>query len=214
MTQIRKKRLLDLSGCSGIEVISPNVISSLKRLDDLGMGNSFNQWEDEGVNVQRSNASLSKLKHLSKLTSLDLHITYGNILPENLFSDKLERYHILIGNAWKWHGVDETFNTLKLKQSTRNQLDQGLKLLLKRSEALYLDLHVPNNADITYIINSIHWSYTHNAFPILESLFLNNLVSLESVCYSQLTAESFWKFKNHKSGKLSQIEESLFIFRY
>ncbi|BFG29820.1 hypothetical protein CerSpe_160940 [Prunus speciosa] len=180
------------------------------------MGNSFNQWEDEGVNLQRSNASLSELKHLSKLTSLDLHIPDGNILPENPFSDKLERYHILIGNAWKWYGLDETFNTLKLKLTTRNQLDQGLKMLLKRSEDLYSDvlegvnnivyqldneglfqqlthLHVQNNAEITYIINSIHWSYTHNAFPILESLFLDNLVSLESVCYSQLTAESFWK---------------------
>lgn len=75
------------------------------------MGNSFNQWEDEGVNVQRSNASPSELKHLSKITSLDLHITDGNILPENLFSDKLERYHILIANAWKWHAVDETHHS-------------------------------------------------------------------------------------------------------
>lgn len=82
-------------------------------------------------------------------------------------------------------------------------------MLLKRSEDLYLDvlegvknivyqldneglfqklthLHVQNNADITYIINSIHWSYTHNAFPILESLFLNNLVHVVSVCYGKL----------------------------
>lgn len=87
-------------------------------------------------------------------------------------------------------------------------------MLLKRSEDLYSDvlegvnnivyqldneglfqqlthLHVQNNAEITYIINSIHWSYTHNSFPILESLFLGNLVSLESVCYGQLTAKSF-----------------------
>ncbi|KAB2606088.1 disease resistance protein [Pyrus ussuriensis x Pyrus communis] len=232
--QLSRLRLLDLSGCSEIEVISPGVISSLERLEDLRMGNSFNQWEEEGVNVERSNASLSELKHLSRLSSLDIHIPDANILPENLFSDKLERYHILVGDAWKWHGVDETFNTLKLKLTASNQLDGGLKMLLKRSEDLYFDvlegvnnivyhldseglfqqlkhLHVQNNAETTYIINSVNWSYSHNAFPILESLFLDNLVSLESVCYGQLTAESFRQLRIIKVESCHKLR-NLFSF--
>ncbi|XP_050109740.1 disease resistance protein At4g27190-like [Malus sylvestris] len=232
--QLSRLRLLDLSGCSEIEVISPGVISSLERLEDLRMGNSFNQWEEEGVNVERSNASLSELKHLSRLSSLDIHIPDANILPENLFSDKLERYHILVGDAWKWHGVDETFNTLKLKLTASNQLDGGLKMLLKRSEDLYFDvlegvnnivyhldseglfqqlkhLHVQNNAETTYIINSVNWSYAHNAFPILESLFLDNLVSLESVCYGQLTAESFRQLRIIKVESCHKLR-NLFSF--
>ncbi|KAB2612308.1 disease resistance protein [Pyrus ussuriensis x Pyrus communis] len=37
---------LDLSGCSEIVLIPPNVSSSLKRLEDLRLGiNSIDQWE-------------------------------------------------------------------------------------------------------------------------------------------------------------------------
>ncbi|ONI13670.1 hypothetical protein PRUPE_4G236500 [Prunus persica] len=70
--QLSRLRLLDLGGCSEIELISPN---GLKRLEDLRTGNSFNQWEDEGVNVQRSNVSLSELKHLSMLVFSDICIS-------------------------------------------------------------------------------------------------------------------------------------------
>ncbi|PRQ37009.1 putative P-loop containing nucleoside triphosphate hydrolase, leucine-rich repeat domain, L [Rosa chinensis] len=39
--QLTRLRLLDLNGFSQLEVISPNVLSSLKRLEHLGMSNSF-----------------------------------------------------------------------------------------------------------------------------------------------------------------------------
>ncbi|PQQ04500.1 putative disease resistance protein [Prunus yedoensis var. nudiflora] len=90
--QLTCLQLLDLTGCSELVLISPGVISSLTRLEDLRMGiNSFKQWEGEGFIDGRRNASIIELKHLSQLTALEIHIPDANILPANLFSDKLER---------------------------------------------------------------------------------------------------------------------------
>ncbi|KAB2612316.1 disease resistance protein [Pyrus ussuriensis x Pyrus communis] len=176
--QLTRLQLLDLTGCSEVVVISP------------GMGiKSFKQWEGEGlVDGRGSNARVSELKHLSNLSALDIHIPDANLLPTNLFSDKLERYTILIGDCWTYPNILATSsNMLKLKLTRRNQFDRGIKLL---------NLHVQNNDKVTYVINSISWSYSHNAFPKLESLSLENLVRLESVCYGQLIGEPFEKLKS------------------
>ncbi|KAM5577075.1 disease resistance protein [Rosa sericea] len=177
---LTRLRLLDLSDCSELEVISPNVISSLERLEDLRMRNSFNKWEAEG---KRSNASLSELKYLSQLSVLQIHILNADILPANLFLSKLERFNVFIGDEWVERYtrktllmVETTLNTLKLKPTTSTEgLDTGLKLLLKITEDLSLDgtegvnkvldqldtqdlehlkhLQVQNNVDIRYLIN-------------------------------------------------------------
>ena len=124
---------------------------------------------------------------------------------------ELERFYIVIGEAWGWNDFDKPFETLKLKLTTSNQLDKGLKMLLRSSEHLYLDimeavndifhvldsicfqqlkhLHVQNNAAVTTIIK-------FNAFPSLESLCLYNLASLKSVCYGQVIAEHFPKLQS------------------
>ncbi|XP_062016421.1 uncharacterized protein LOC133732844 [Rosa rugosa] len=193
--QLTHLRLLDLTGCSELVLIPPNVLSSLKSLEDLRMGgNSFRQWEAEGIDGSKrtTNASLSELEQLSKLTALDIHIPDARVLQSGLFLH-LERYHVFIGEEWKWLSFDNSFNTLKLKLATSNQLDSGLEMLVNRSEHLYLDvlegvddifhllnsdgyqqlkhLEVQNNAEITYVIN-------HNVFQKLQSLTLMNLPKL------------------------------------
>ncbi|CAN6700234.1 unnamed protein product [Malus baccata var. baccata] len=219
--QLTSLRLLDLTNCSQLVLIPPKVISSLTRLEDLRMGiKSFKQWEGEGlVDGKRSNASVSELKHLSQLTALDIHVPDANILPTNLFSDKLERYNILIGDCWEYPDIYGTSsNMLKLKLTRRNQFDRGIKLLVKRCEQLYLDgmesvniisylfesevvkqlkhLHIQNNDEVKYVINSVSWSSSHCALTNLESLSLEDLASLESVCYGQLVGEPFRKLKS------------------
>ncbi|RXH90649.1 hypothetical protein DVH24_035413 [Malus domestica] len=218
--QLTRLQLLDLTGCSELVLILPGVISSLTRLEDLRMGiKSFKQWEGEGPTSGGSNATVSELKHLAELTALDIHVPDADLLPPNLFSDKLERYNILIGDCWEYPDTYGTSsNMLKLKLTRRNQFDRGIKLLVKRCEQLYLDgkesgniisflfdsdaveqlkcLHVQNNDEVTYVINFVSWSYSHNTFPNLESLTLEDLVTLESVCYGQLVGEPFQKLKS------------------
>ena len=57
ITELTHLRLLDLRGSSTLKVIPPEVISRLSRLEALGMGKSFTQWEMEG----KSNACLTEL---------------------------------------------------------------------------------------------------------------------------------------------------------
>ncbi|XP_070661226.1 disease resistance protein At4g27190-like [Malus domestica] len=216
--ELTRLQLLDLTGCSELVVISPGVISSLTRLEDLRMG-LFKQWEGAGPTSGGSNATVSELKHLVELTALDIHVPDANLLPANLFSDKLERYSILIGDCWAYPDIHPTSsNMLKLKITRRNQFDRGIKLLVKKCEQLYLDgmeivniisylfdseavnqlkhLHVQNDDKVKYVINSVSWGYSHNVFSNLESLALEDLVSLESVSYGQLIGEPFRKLKS------------------
>ncbi|KAM5587462.1 disease resistance protein [Rosa sericea] len=208
--QLTRLRLLDLSECYQLKVISPTVISSLVRLEDLRMRNSFNKWEVEG---ESSNASLSELKHLSQLSALEIHIPNADILPANLFSHKLERYNIYIGDAWggRYSMAETTLNTLKLKLTNNNilGLDEGLKSLLKRSEDLSLDesivnivqqldtkdfenvkhLRLQNIFDFTDIINR------KVVFPNLATLWVHGCDNLK-VLFSSSTAKSLVHLKH------------------
>ncbi|KAM5553557.1 hypothetical protein ABKV19_025668 [Rosa sericea] len=221
--QLTRLRLLDLNGCSQLEFIPPNVLSRLTRLEDLRMGNSFNRWEAEGViSTEKSNASLEELKHLHQLTALQLHIPDDVILPVDLFATKLERFQICIGSAWKWANVDETLNALKLKFTTSNELDQGLKMLLRRTKDLYLEgmegvnssilyelgtevfqqlkhFHVQNNADFAYIING------KVGFPNLTWLEVSGLNDLRFL-FSSSTARSLAQLKRLQTSGCQIME--------
>ncbi|KAE8010112.1 hypothetical protein FH972_006505 [Carpinus fangiana] len=205
-------RLLNLSDCSKFEVIPPNVLSSLVALEELYMGNSFVQWEVEGLN----NASLAELKHLSHLSTLNIHIPNASNLPKDLLFEKLQRYVIFVGDKWDWSdGQEEASTTLKLKLYTSFQLEGGIKMLLNRTENLYLDelkgiksvlhglnregfqqlkhLYIQNNPEIKYIINL---KMSVIAFPTLETFHLKNMTGLEEICHGQLpNLTSFGKLR-------------------
>ncbi|KAF3447819.1 hypothetical protein FNV43_RR08524 [Rhamnella rubrinervis] len=221
--RLTRLRWLDLSGCPELEVVYPDLIKSLTRLEELNMNNSFNKWETKEAsnNISgRSNASLSELKHLPYLTTLAIKIKDANQLPVNFFSENLKHFKIFIGDVWDWDAEYATSKSLKLKISQRNQWDQGLESVLNRCEDLSLDvfegvnnivylldkdgfqqlkkLHVQNNPEISHVVHSnIGYSRIHSrtAFPILEALSLYNLVSLESVCTGQLADRSFRQLK-------------------
>ncbi|KAL6206915.1 hypothetical protein ACLB2K_024161 [Fragaria x ananassa] len=204
--QLTSLQLLDLTDCSQLEVISPDVISKLKRLEELRMGkNSFNKWEAGRVGeTKRSNASLEELRSLTHLTALHIHIPDATILPANLFTtSKLERFQICIGSVWKWDDVDEALNALKLKLTSYNELDQGLKMLLKKTRDLYVEgmddvndnffrelatggyqqlkhLHVQNIAKFAYTINE------KVGFPNLTWLAVSELKSLRFLLSSSM----------------------------
>ncbi|XP_050368811.1 uncharacterized protein LOC126786890 [Argentina anserina] len=201
--QLTLLRLLDLSDCSSLEVIPPTVISSLVKLEDLNMRDSFKDWEVEG---EGSNASLSELKHLSQQSSLEIHIQDDDALPANLFSNKLERFNIYIGDVWdEWHDEWDaisspwedilnktmTLNTLKLKLT--KDLDESLKWLIKNSEYLSIDeteivvvqelnaedfeniihLQLQNNVDFMAMVNK------KVVFPNLQTLWVHGCDKLQ-----------------------------------
>ncbi|KAG6708292.1 hypothetical protein I3842_06G073900 [Carya illinoinensis] len=223
-------RLLDLSNCSELKLIPPNVISSLVKLEELYMENSFVQWEFEGdLNDERKNANLAELKHLSNLSTLEIQILDANNLPKDLMFEKLERYTICIGDVQdQIDSAHQSSRTLKLKLNSIFQLEFWIKMLLKRSEDLHLDelngvksvipeideegfqqlmhLWIQNNGEIKHILNL---RTPIIAFPILETFALKNMISLEEICHGKLCSTSF---KNSRVFKVISCEKLRYVF--
>ena len=137
---LTRLRILNLSNCTKLKVIPPNVLSCLIQLEELYVEDSFTQWDAEGLNNER--ASLAELKHLSRLTTLEVHIPDANMLPKDLLFEKLQRYKIFVGDAWDWFDCPDCTKhsrALKLKLNTSFHLERGIKMLLNGIENLCLD---------------------------------------------------------------------------
>uniref|UniRef100_A0A2C9WIT6 AAA+ ATPase domain-containing protein n=1 Tax=Manihot esculenta TaxID=3983 RepID=A0A2C9WIT6_MANES len=210
--QLARLKVLDVSNCSKLKMIPANALSKLSELEELYMSNSFVEWEADG-----NNASLAELEKLSQLTTLEMQIPDDKILPKHLFSNgRLQSFRILIGDNWDWDDNYKTSRTLKLKLKASIHSGYGIKVLLRETEDLCLDevreaenllydidgdgfpklkhLRVQNNYAIQHIINSTKWAVC-DAFPILESLILENLMKLEKIYHGRLTVRSFNKLK-------------------
>ncbi|KAG6646104.1 uncharacterized protein LOC122319131 isoform X2 [Carya illinoinensis] len=229
---LTRLQLLDLSYCFRLRVIPPNVLSSLVILEELYMQKTEVQWELEGPSNEGKNASLAELKKLSHLTTLEIDIPNANNLPANLFSGKLERYKIRIGNeifdpVFTWKAAFSRVLKLNLKMSF--QLDFGIKMLLKRTEYLSLveadstksvlhelhgedfqqlkHLHIQKNGNIKHITELRTPDVAF--FPFLETFILIAMISLEEICQVKLPLSSF---KNLKVLKVENCEKLRFIF--
>ncbi|KHG19715.1 hypothetical protein F383_25201 [Gossypium arboreum] len=202
MAQLTQLRLLDLSWCRELEIISPNVLSSLSELKELYMGGSFVEWEKEGVaENEKKNASLDELNNLPCLTTLYVHIPDAQMIPKHRFFETLDKYVICVGdyNRCVWYQNHECLRTLRLKLCTNIHLDNGLKMLLIKTEALYLEglegvknilAELNNGKDLPHlkrlhVKNGMHVQYiTMNEIGVSElcSITLENLPQLISFC--------------------------------
>ncbi|KAI3683132.1 hypothetical protein L1987_83632 [Smallanthus sonchifolius] len=121
-----------LRGCHWLERISPGVISSLSRLEELDTGSKW--WgDDEG------DASLTELESLTNLIYLGIRIKSSNFLPKNSLFEKLQRYVISVGvHIEKTHSFNNRMLLLK-HESTDTHLGGGVdKLLKKNTEKVFL----------------------------------------------------------------------------
>ncbi|OMO88638.1 Disease resistance protein [Corchorus olitorius] len=216
--QLTQLKLFDLTGCTKLKMIPPGVLSRLSGLEELYMGNSFVDWEAERQANQQTNATLAELKLLSCLTSLEIHIPDAEIMPEGLFSENLRRYKVFIGkSSWDWDANKYEYSrTLRLElDRSIDHLDHGIKMLLKKTEDLYLDdmrgakialhglldddegfqhlknLQIRNCADIQYIINDDKGAAE---FRQLRCLALESMVFhfLENLRLSSINVEMIW----------------------
>ena len=210
IAQLTHLRLFDLRDCSKLGEIPPIVISSLSKLENLCMENSFTLWEVEG----KSNASIAELKYLPHLTTLDIQIPDAKLLLTDVLFEKLIRYRIFIGDVWSWDKNCPTTKTLKLnKLDTSLHLADGISLLLKGAKDLHLrelsgaanvfpkldregflqlkHFHVERSPEMQHMMNSMDLILSPCAFLVLESLFLNQLIDLQEVCHGQLLVGSF-----------------------
>ncbi|KAF3453158.1 hypothetical protein FNV43_RR03595 [Rhamnella rubrinervis] len=219
---------LNLEGCRDLEVIKPNVIWSLTRLEELNLKDSFTNWQVEGAfnDNERRNASLSEVKNLSYLIDLKLRVPDINSVPKDIFREELVKYYISIGDEQVDLRLKNTSRVLKLKLRPGGELNEhDFEALLKKSESLGLcglksvksmayeidnmgfkylkHLSVQESAEIRCIVNSNSgdMDYLPAAFPCLESLSLRRLMNLENIIHEKLTTGTSF-------GKLREIEVS------
>ncbi|XP_062076326.1 uncharacterized protein LOC133781369 [Humulus lupulus] len=202
--ELRRLQLLDLQGCSRLSVIEPNVISNLTQMEELYLPTQFLGWEiEEGSMKERRNASLIEIKSLQLLTVLSLSVTSENILPEKLFSEKLERYQVSIGgDAFSRYIFQNEFpRWLQLNLLNMNEKNaSGLKSLIKRSEYLSLETLV----DVTNVVHDLD----KDGFPRLKHLRLIQLTSLERICHGKLPTDSFKELRKvdvRNCGRLKNL---------
>ncbi|KAF1896781.1 hypothetical protein Lal_00034482 [Lupinus albus] len=237
--QLTHLRRLNLNDCTRLRIFPKNVISSLKHLEELHMGNCYIQWEGED-SKQCNNASIGEIRELNHLKSLHMQIhDISNMPRELLIFGKLEKYKILIGHGWKWcwgyAGYSETSRTLKLNLSstTVTFLNVGIKMLLNEVEDLSLaevkgarnvlpefnmegfaqlkHLLVQNSVEILYIIDSTKQVLPFQTFLSLESLVIRNLINLEKIYYGKLTINVFINLQVVKVKGCEKLE-NLFSF--
>ncbi|KAL4639789.1 hypothetical protein ACB092_03G243400 [Castanea dentata] len=225
--QLTHLQLLDLGKCFDLKFIPPNVLSNLKRLEELYLPD-FVEWEVEAQSTERVTAMVSELDHLSHLTKLHICIENAKILPKAMVFKRLESYRIAIGSAWLWDDeISETSRILKLGISFES--DFGYKVLLRKCETLILvklkgvknilyeldsegfqslkHLTVQSNDEIQYIIKLV--GVLGPVFPILESINLSHMINLERICYTRLPAESF---RNLRVVKVRECHNLEFVF--
>nr|XP_023926556.1 disease resistance protein At4g27190-like [Quercus suber] len=221
--QLTHLQLLDLRGCSRLQFIPPNVLSNLKRLEELYLPDDV-EWEVEVQSTEKINAMVSELDHLSHLTKLHIRIENAKILPNAMVFERLESYRIAIGSASLRGETLETSRILKLKISF--QSDNGYKVLFRKCENLILDemkgvknnlyeldsegfqslkhLTVQHNDEIQYICMSM--GVLDSVFPSLESITLRNVNNLERICYTQLSTKTFCNLRVVKVSKCCKLE--------
>ncbi|KAB2006683.1 hypothetical protein ERO13_D11G326200v2 [Gossypium hirsutum] len=224
--ELKNLEILSIAS-SDIEMLPEELgqLTKLKRLD-LRSCSKLKRIPPEGHSSLQSNSSLAELKALSCLTALEIHISNAKIIPKDFSFEKLQRYIIFIGEAshWDWNGdwVREYSRTLNLNlQTSISFLNNGVKVLLKKAENLYIDevngveillhesefgnyfkqlrnLHIQNGAMVQYILKDCD-AVQKIEFLQLESLTLKGLPDLISFCS-----------KNEGSTSISPQEIALF----
>jgi Leucine-rich repeat (LRR) protein/GTPase SAR1 family protein len=239
--QLTNLRMLNLTNCVGLRFIPANLISSLKCLEELYMGNCFIQWNVKGSKDQSNNASLEELRSLSHLTALDIMIQDAFVWPSDLHVfEKLERYNIFVGDIWKWSlmwsGNDsESSRILKFadKRSSNIVLDRGFNFLLNSADDMCLakiqtvknvlyelnregfpqlkHLYIQDCIELKYIINSMGLVHPYPAFPNLETLSLQKLFNLEEICHGPIPIKFFTKLKHFEVKCCDKLKNLLWF---
>ncbi|XP_048135909.1 uncharacterized protein LOC115734377 [Rhodamnia argentea] len=228
--ELTELRVLDLTRCTGLKIIEPEVLGSLVNLEELYMEDSFDQWEVEGE-ASRSNASLAELKYMKKLRTLYITIPHSTNLSSDLPFGNLNKYKIRIGGTKGCSGEHKESRTLELKLDSGDLFQNvWMQECLGRTQDLCLDglqdgsdsihnlcikgflelkhLHVKNNFSVHYVVDSTHYP----AFTRLESLVLENLSSLEKIYHDCLAPRSLGTLKIVKVKNCGEIKHLFHSF--
>ncbi|KAF3452936.1 hypothetical protein FNV43_RR03369 [Rhamnella rubrinervis] len=225
-------KLLDLNGCRSLAIISQGVISSLTKLEELYMRDSFFFGMDETREQIESNVINSGLLSLCHLTTLEITLPpIPKFLENRLLFDKLERFNISVGIIYGLHNEDSwnansSENMLRLDpRGSYSDVGSGINVLLKRAETLELSrcdlrdaLNVPDGEcfinlkslklkscfALEYLIDMTMVAQS-SVFPFLHSLEICDSTSLKEICHGQLPMGSFKELRELSLSGLCEL---------
>ncbi|XP_077231657.1 putative disease resistance protein At4g27220 [Tasmannia lanceolata] len=215
MGQLSNLKVLDLTGSGALTMVAPNVISRLTKLEELYMGDSFNEWEVRGSSGDGSKASFDEVASLARLTVLYIHVKDVNCLSLEVPGpwEKLKKFRICV-----W---DEAYSSSDYDKCTSIKimsfpLSKWVKLLLERSEEIDLRgvsksniVHLLDDEGVSFnsvkrlnlydcdemehFINTVEESHRvpPNVFRILQRLDLQGMEKLEKICHGPLPNRFF-----------------------
>ncbi|KAL5794454.1 hypothetical protein ACOSP7_003048 [Xanthoceras sorbifolium] len=208
-------RFFDLSDRTKLGQLPQGIVSRLKKLELLYMAigstkSDFGQGGDSS-----SNARVSELQALTKLTSLHIHIPDIRTLPSDMPFHKLTNFVIGIGKSTAYTTCPNS-RTLSLSDSRTPQVD-WVKNLLKKTENLYLcrikalqvvfpdlddvgfnklkSLSLAECEDILCLLNTSKQTPDDVVFSNLEQLSLFGNPKLLVICKGELPEKSWSKVK-------------------
>uniref|UniRef100_A0A0A0LLJ0 Uncharacterized protein n=1 Tax=Cucumis sativus TaxID=3659 RepID=A0A0A0LLJ0_CUCSA len=229
-SKLTQLKVLNLSFCDELEVIPPNILSKLTKLEELHL-ETFDSWEGEEWYEGRKNASLSELRYLPHLYALNLTIQDDEIMPKHLFLAgelNLENFHITIGCQRQKRHIDNKTNFFRIKMESERCLDDWIKTLLKRSEEVHLKgsicskvLHDANEfLHLKYLYISDNLEFQHfiheknnplrKCLPKLEYLYLEELENLKNIIHGYHRESLFSKLKSVVVTKCNKLEKLFF----
>ncbi|XP_028944148.2 probable disease resistance protein At4g27220 [Malus domestica] len=168
--RLKQLRLLDTTNCRKLKVIPHGIFSSLCRLEELYMLDSFGEWEIGTGREEKGMASISEVMSLSdhlKVLAIEIPSVI-HLLPKDIvLKSPTIKFYIHLGcdnvvpekmtleNCLAIYGSD----AMELKES------QAVRLLLKKSKILILD----SVKNFSVLIDS-----DQDGFQDLKLLHLNN----------------------------------------
>ncbi|KAL5715856.1 hypothetical protein ACHQM5_017620 [Ranunculus cassubicifolius] len=214
MRSLTSLRMLNLSETHKLEIMYPKVLSSLVRLEELHMHNSFEEWELEGAG-NGMNATLSEIASLGHLTSLAFCVANSKLLSQEIPNNwnTLKKYAILLGTTNSFASVEFYSASTNFERSMFIEMPlilvaNWVMVLLDRTNLLYLNicegiqsvgvidsaglnnckvLHITNCADMKCLISSTGLETTPNyAFGNLEELALCKLDTFLAIFQGKL----------------------------
>ncbi|XP_058071063.1 disease resistance protein At4g27190-like [Magnolia sinica] len=201
MGELENLKLLDLMETNSLEMIAPNVISRMTRLEELRMGNSFGKWEVMG-NGDARQASLAEMASLSRLTVLYIHVENVECLAQDIPGPwkNLKEFCICVGRDYtdgkaersikiknspcpnaKW--VEELFNrTYELELMHCEGLDNLMQSHELGFNSLEI-LHIEKCGEMEHVI-SLEEEPLQNVFEHLNKLSLEELMNLKTIYWA------------------------------
>lgn len=220
---LRKLRLLDLTGCKYLNVIQPGIISSLLNLEEIYLKRSFLNWGAKIEGKEGSNVSLSELESLLHLTTLAVLIPETNHLPKNFkFPSTLTKYDLSIGLPLeKGEEIGKNYEKIVcLNLPLPHSFGISFLQMLKNAEYLYSrgdgsssamealapdgfknlkQLNLENCYNLQHLVHTkdkVTEEDIQSVFPVLEKIYLNGISCLKEICNGQLPEGSFEKLKH------------------